>query len=76
MDVFFITTDGSETPIMDDFFLFSKNAVVNTSGVLGFFANVTLTQVPFSTMVGNEIVSTIPNAELFSINTEQFQSSN
>ena len=58
------TYSGSLNPSQDDFFLFSKNAIVETSGVLGFYGNVTLST------IDSEL------AELFSINSEQFKSSN
>ena len=58
------TYTGSLIPSQDDFFLFSKNAIVETSGVLGFYGVVSLST------IDSEL------AELFSINTEQFISSN
>ena len=73
-DEVFLDYQGDEFPTTGDFFLFAKNAIVETSGVLGFYGNVKLSQVPDNPDAepGAFIYS---KAELFSINTEQFQSS-
>ena len=62
-NVITFTYSGDFNPSQDDFFLFSKNAIIETSGVLGFFGVVRLSTTDATL------------AELFSINTESFQSS-
>ena len=62
-DIFYTTEPTSDTPGTNDFFLFGKDPVLETSGVIGFFSKVRFTS------------NDTARAELFSINSEAFQSS-
>ena len=62
-DIFYSTEPTSDTPSSNDFFLFGKNPTLETSGVIGFFSEIKFTS------------DDTARAELFSINSEVFQSS-
>jgi hypothetical protein len=59
-----VTTDTTaQNPTSGDYFFFTKNNQINTSGIIGYYAEV---------KIENEDTS---KAELFSVGTEIFQSS-
>tara|TARA_R100001015_G_C4527883_1_gene95091 strand:+ start:371 stop:691 length:321 start_codon:yes stop_codon:yes gene_type:complete len=62
-DYYIEITTSTHTPLVDDLIMFSKNTVVNNSSLLGYYAEVKLSN------------KSIEKAELFAIGSEITQSS-